>query len=43
MDYMIRNIPDNLWNKFKATCATQGKTMLSVIIELIEKYIAEKK
>lgn len=39
MNYLIRDIPDSLWNKFKSTCAAQGKTMLEVIIELITKYI----
>ena len=41
MDYMIRNIPDNLWKDFKSLCASRGKTMLEVIIELITKYVGK--
>jgi hypothetical protein len=35
-------IDPTLWRAFKIKCATQGKTMLSVIISLIEKYVNQK-
>jgi len=42
MNYLLREIPDDLWRSFKSKCATQGKTMLRVIIELITKYVNDK-
>lgn len=39
MNYLLRNIPNDLWNQFKSKCASQGKTMLSVILELITKFV----
>ena len=41
MNYLIRDIPNELWNQFKSKCASQGKTMLTVIIELITQYISK--
>lgn len=41
MNYLLRNIPDDLWNKFKSKCASQGKTMLSVILEFIVNYVKD--
>jgi hypothetical protein len=35
-------IDSTLWRAFKVKCATQGKTMLEVIISLIEKYVNQK-
>jgi len=32
-------IDRKLWNKFKGKCGTEGKTMLSVIIEKIKEYV----
>lgn len=32
-------IDTTLWRKFKAKCATEGKTMLEVITELISSYV----
>lgn len=33
---------DTLWMLFKSKCAREGKTMLEVIISLIEKYVNQK-
>lgn len=30
-----------LWNAFKAKCASQGRSMLSVIVELVTKFVGE--
>ena len=43
MKYLLREIPDDLWRSFKSRCATQGKTMLRVIIELITEYANGRK
>ena len=36
-------IQKNLWRKFKAICALQGRNMSQVLIELVELYVNKKK
>lgn len=36
--YYKLEIETTLWRKFKSKCAQDGKTMLQVLQELIEKY-----
>jgi len=40
--YYKLEIESSLWRAFKIKCATQGKTMLFVIVELIKKYVNQK-
>lgn len=40
--YYKLEIDSTLWHAFKVKCTTQGKTMLSVLIELITKYVNQK-
>jgi hypothetical protein len=35
---IIRNVPELLRREFKARCASEGKSMQEIIIELIGKY-----
>jgi len=39
--YYKLEVDSTLWRSFKAKCASQGKTMLEVIIELITKYVGK--
>ena len=39
MNYLIRNINDDLWRKFKARCALEGITVRDWIIRTITNYI----
>ena len=34
-------IDEDLHRKFKAKCASEGKTMKAVIVEMIKKYVRE--
>ena len=44
---IIKKIPDELRNRFKAACAVQGKTMreelIRVMQEVVDKHLKEKK
>lgn len=35
-------VPTELWHKFKIKCAVERKSMLSVIISSIKKFVGEK-
>lgn len=37
--YYKLEIDSTLWRAFKVKCATQGRTMIEVIIELITKFV----
>lgn len=39
--YYKLEVESSLWRAFKTKCASQGKTMLEVIIELITKYVSK--
>jgi len=34
-------VEDSLWRKFKTKCAAEGKSILSVITEFIQKYVGK--
>ena len=40
---IIRNIPRELKDRFKAACALKGKTMNDVIISLMEREVENQK
>lgn len=40
---LIKDVPDEVRNLFKAICAEQGKTMREGIIELMNRAIEEKR
>jgi len=40
--YYKLEVDTNIWRKFKAKCAQDGKTMLEKIIEMIEQYVSKK-
>jgi hypothetical protein len=40
---LVKDIPDELRNLFKAICAEQGKTMREQIIELMRVAVASKR
>jgi len=37
---LVKNVPDEVRNRFKAICAEQGKTMREGIIEMMNEAIA---
>ena len=37
--YPLRNIPDGLWQRFKARAAGEGMTARALILLLIEAYV----
>ena len=40
---LVKDVPDEVRNLFKALCAEQGKTMREGIIELMKRAIEEKR
>jgi hypothetical protein len=40
---LVKDVPDEVRNLFKAICAEQGKTMREGIIELMKRAIDEKR
>jgi hypothetical protein len=40
---LVKDVPDEVRNLFKAICAEQGKTMREGIIELMNRAIKEKR
>ncbi len=42
MDYLLKNVPDELWRKVKAKCAINGETIKDLIVELLQGYVDEK-
>lgn len=39
--YLLEHIPDLTWRKVKSKAALEGRTMRSVILELLANYIEE--
>lgn len=39
METRIRNIPENLWRRFRALCVLQGQSVNEKIIELVAAYV----
>lgn len=42
MPHYNLEVENELWKKFKSKCASEGKTILLKLTELIKKYIGEK-
>jgi hypothetical protein len=42
MSWFNIQIEDSLWNKFKAKCAIEGKTIKQKILELIKSFVGVK-
>ena len=42
MNYILRDIEQTLWNKFKSKCAAEGVSIKDKIFELIKNYLKEK-
>jgi hypothetical protein len=40
---LVKDVPDELRNLFKAICAEQGKTMREGIIELMQEAVESKR
>ena len=40
MNYLIRDLPEDIFRKFKSICASEGKTMREVIIWLIHQLVS---
>ncbi len=40
---LVKDVPDEVRNLFKAICAEQGKTMREGIIELMQRAIDDKR
>jgi hypothetical protein len=43
MTYLLRNIPPELWRRFRSACALEGVTAKAKILELITKYLERGK
>ena len=41
LDYILRDIPGNLWRTFKSKVALEGTNIRAKLIELIKEYIGE--
>ena len=39
MTYLLRNIPDDLWIRFKKRAAREGHSLRFIIVKLLERYI----
>ncbi len=39
-EYLLRNIPDDLWRKVKAAAALDGLTIREALLKLLAKYAA---
>jgi len=42
MDYLLRNIPEDLWRKAKSKAALQGLNMKQLLILLLEAWLKAK-
>jgi len=42
MNYTLRDIPPDLWHKFKVRCAMEGVPMRGKILELIDEWLIEQ-
>lgn len=40
--YLLRDVPENLWRKFKALAALRGTSARKLLIELIRKEVDKK-
>jgi hypothetical protein len=40
MDYILRDVPDEIWRKVKARAALEGMTIRGVIVALLKEYAA---
>jgi plasmid stability protein len=38
-DYPLRDVPDALWKQVKVKAAQDGKSIRTVILELLTKYV----
>jgi len=43
MNYLLRDIPPGLWREFKKHAADRGKSLRSLIIELIDEYLERER
>lgn len=39
LNYLLRDIPDDLWRKVKAKAAMKGDSMRDVILRLLTNYV----
>ena len=42
MNYLLRDVPDDLWRKFKATCALRGESVAKTLRILIRDYVKKE-
>jgi len=42
-DYTLRKIDPDLWRRLKVKAASEGKTVRTILIELVTQYTAEQK
>jgi hypothetical protein len=43
MNYYLKDIDPELWRKVKSRAAAEGKSIKGVIVELLKKWLREKK
>jgi hypothetical protein len=43
MNYYLKDVDPEFWRKVKSRAATEGKSIKDVIIELLKKWLREKK
>ena len=43
MNYYLKDVDPDLWRKVKSRAATEGKSIKGVIIELLKKWLRERK
>jgi hypothetical protein len=41
-DFILRNVDPELWRRFKAAAALDGRTMREILIDFVERFVAEK-
>lgn len=41
MTYLLRDVPDGLWNRVKDRAAKEGHTVKYIVIELLRRYVAQ--
>jgi hypothetical protein len=38
-DYLLRDVPDDLWRKVKAAAALKGESVRDVLLRLLRDYV----